>query len=112
MNRAVFVLLLLFCLPAIPQKPPHPIKTCHTLIGELLHTDVTKASYSDLADVRKLLTTCVADHEDELTKQDLIGVFLVVQFIDNELSARMIKEVDATKAAILQAKAECEGRGK
>jgi hypothetical protein len=110
MKKAVVVLL--FCLPAIPQKPPQPTKTCHTLIGELLHADVTTASYSDLADVRKLLTACVADHEDELTKQDLIGAFLVVQLMDNEVSARMKKEVDATKAAILQAKAECEGRVK
>jgi hypothetical protein len=112
MKKAVVVLLLPFCLPAIPQKTPQPIKTCHTLIGELLHADVTSASYSDLGDVRKLLTACVADHEDELTKQDLIGVFLVVQLMDNELSARMKNEVDATKAAILQAKAECEARGK
>jgi len=53
---------------AVPQNPPQPIKTCHTLIGELLHADVTTASHSDLADVRKLLTVCVADREEEMTK--------------------------------------------
>jgi hypothetical protein len=56
---------------------------------------------------RKALDVCVSEHGEELTKTELMGAFVALELIDNELSKRIKSETDAIETSLVKAAKEC-----
>lgn len=105
MKVLVFVVL---SLTQLGQPSPYTAADCHRFIGISVKSDFSHVSLQDMGGGRKLLDRCLSEHGEQLSKVDLMGAFVALELMDNEISRRMKIEVSATEEALNKAAKECK----